>query len=266
MEKPVLTNPYMNTIQVSVQDHIAYITLNRGSSNAINGEMVSELSDMFKNLEADDQVGGVILTGKEGFFSAGLDLIELYTYNEEQIRQFWKDFLHMVSVLAGFKKPLISAISGHSPAGGCVLAICSDYRIMAEGKFIIGLNEVPVGIIVPDSIFHLYAFWLGQGKAYQSLLEGKLFRAEEALSIGLVDEVVAPNVVLTTAQRKMKQYVGLDWTTWQQTKQNLRAELLEKVRADQNATLEVMLKQWWAPSTRSILHTIIQNLQKKANV
>jgi hypothetical protein len=64
----------------------------------------------------------------------------------------------------------------------------------------------------------------------------------------------------------MKQYVGLDWTTWQQTKQNLRAQLLEKVRADQNATLEVMLKQWWAPSTRSILHTIIQNLQKKANV
>jgi enoyl-CoA hydratase/carnithine racemase len=172
----------------------------------------------------------------------------------------------MVSVLAGFKKPLISAISGHSPAGGCVLAICSEYRIMAEGKYIIGLNEVPVGIIVPDSIFHLYAFWLGKGKAYQSLVEGKLFRAEEALSIGLVDEVVAPNVVLTTAQRKMKQYIGLDWTTWQQTKQNLRAQLLEKVRADQSATLEVMLKQWWAPSTRSILHTIIQNLQKKANV
>ncbi|MFM6953426.1 MAG: enoyl-CoA hydratase/isomerase family protein [Sphingobacteriaceae bacterium] len=254
----------MNTIHVSVQDHIAYLTLNRGSSNAINGEMVTELTDMIRNLEADEQVGGVILTGKEGFFSAGLDLIELYNYNEAQIKAFWTDFLTMVSALVGFKKPLISAIGGHSPAGGCVLAICSDYRIMAEGKYIIGLNEVPVGIIVPDSIFHIYAFWLGQAKAYQSLLEGKLFRADEALSIGLVDEVVAPTVLLTSAQRKMKQYIGFDWTTWQKSKQNLRKELLEKVRADQSDTLSEMLKQWWSPGTRSILQTIIQNLQKKS--
>lgn len=256
----------MNTIHVSVQDKIAYVRLNRGSSNAINSEMVLELTDMIKNLEADDQIGGVILTGKEGFFSAGLDLIELYDYNEVQIKTFWNDFLTMVSALVGFKKPLISAISGHSPAGGCVLAICSDYRIMAEGKYIIGLNEVPVGIIVPDSIFHIYAFWLGQAKAYQSLLEGKLYRADEALSIGLVDELVEGKSLLTAAQRKMRQYIGFDWTTWQQSKQNLRKELLEKVRADQSETLETMLKQWWSPSTRSILHTIIQNLQKKADV
>lgn len=256
----------MNTIHVSVQDKIAYVSLNRGSSNAINSEMVLELTDMIKNLEADEQIGGVILTGKEGFFSAGLDLIELYEYNEVQIKTFWNDFLAMVAALAGFKKPLISAISGHSPAGGCVLAICSDYRIMAEGKYIIGLNEVPVGIIVPDSIFHLYAFWLGKAKAYQSLLEGKLYRADEALSVGLVDELVDGKSLLTTAQRKMRQYLGFDWTTWQQSKQNLRKELLEKVNADQRETLETMLQQWWSPSTRSILHTIIKNLQKKADV
>ncbi len=145
----------MNTFKLSVRDKIAYLTLDRGSSNAINAEMVHELTDMLQNLEKDDQVGGLILTGKEGFFSAGLDLIELYNYNEAEIKQFWNDFLAMVSVFVGFKKPMISAISGHSPAGGCVMAICSDYRIMAEGKYIIGLNEVPVGIIVPDSIFHI---------------------------------------------------------------------------------------------------------------
>ncbi len=256
----------MNTLQLSLQDKIAYLSLNRGSSNALNSELVLELTDIIKTLEADDQVGGVILSGKEGFFSAGLDLIELYDYNEVQIKTFWKDFLALVSALAAFKKPLIGAINGHSPAGGCVLAICCDYRVMAEGKYIIGLNEVPVGIIVPDSIFHLYAFWLGQGKAYQSLLEGKLFRADDALSAGLVDEVVPANTVLTTAQRKMRQYIGFDWTTWQQSKQNLRRELLEKVNADQSATLDIMLKQWWSPSTRSILNTIIQNLQKKKDV
>lgn len=253
----------MNTFKLSVRDKIAYLTLDRGSSNAINAEMVHELKDMLQNLEKDEQVGGLILTGKEGFFSAGLDLIELYNYNEAEIKQFWHDFLDMVSVFVGFKKPMISAISGHSPAGGCVLAICSDYRIMAEGKYIIGLNEVPVGIIVPDSIFHVYAFWLGQANAYRFLLEGKLMRSEEALQVGLVDELVDGKALITAAERKMKQYLGFDWSTWQQSKQNLRRELVEKVQADQTETLEAMLKQWWSPSTRSILHTIIQNLQKK---
>ena len=253
----------MNTFKLSVRDKIAYLTLDRGTSNAINSEMVHELTDMLVNLEKDDNVGGLILTGKEGFFSVGLDLIELYNYNEAEIKQFWHDFLKMVSVFTAFKKPVISAISGHSPAGGCVLAICSDYRIMAEGKYIIGLNEVPVGIIVPDSIFHVYAFWLGKANAYRFLLEGKLMRSEEALQVGLVDELVDGKALITAAERKMKQYLGFDWTTWQQSKQNLRKELVEKVQADQTETLDAMLKQWWAPSTRSILHTIIQNLQKK---
>jgi enoyl-CoA hydratase/carnithine racemase len=253
----------MNTFKLSVRDKIAYLTLNRGSSNAINSEMVHELKDMLGNLEKDEQIGGLILTGNEGFFSAGLDLIELYNYNEAEIKQFWHDFLDMVAVFVAFKKPMISAISGHSPAGGCVLAICSDYRIMAEGKYIIGLNEVPVGIIVPDSIFHIYAFWLGKANAYRFLMEGKLMRTQEALEVGLVDELVDGKSLLTAAERKMKQYLGFDWTTWQQSKINLRTELMERVQADQTATLEAMLKQWWSPSTRSILHTIIQNLQRK---
>ncbi len=253
----------MNTFKLSVRDKIAYLTLNRGTSNAINSEMVHELKDMLDNLEKDEQIGGLILTGNEGFFSAGLDLIELYNYNEAEIKQFWHDFLDMVAVFVAFKKPMISAISGHSPAGGCVLAICSDYRIMAEGKYIIGLNEVPVGIIVPDSIFHIYAFWLGKAKAYRFLMEGKLMRTQEALEVGLVDELVDGKSLLTAAERKMKQYLGFDWTTWQQSKINLRTELVQTVQADQTATLELMLKQWWSPSTRSILHTIIQNLQKK---
>ncbi|MEO8794404.1 MAG: enoyl-CoA hydratase/isomerase family protein [Daejeonella sp.] len=253
----------MNTIKVTVRDKIAIIGLDHGKSNAINGEMVSELHQMIQSIENDDAIAGLIITGKEGFFSSGLDLIELYDYDEIQVREFWYKFLDFVTVLASFKKPLISAISGHSPAGGCVLAICSDYRIMSEGKYIIGLNEVPVGIIVPDSIFSLYAFWLGNAKAYQFLLEGKLMGCDEALNVGLVDEVVSPDKLHGTAEKKMLKYIQYDKTTWQQSKLNLRKELLKRVAADQSEALELMLKQWWSPSTRSILYTIIQNLQKK---
>ncbi|HEY0899973.1 MAG TPA: enoyl-CoA hydratase/isomerase family protein [Sphingobacteriaceae bacterium] len=253
----------MNTIQTSVKDRAATITLNRGRSNAMNAEMVIELQDMFRNIRQDDAIHGVILTGNEGFFSAGLDLIELYDYNEQQIGEFWKSFLQLVHDVASFKKPLVSAISGHSPAGGCVLALCSDYRIMAEGKFIIGLNEVPVGLIVPDSIFHLYAFWLGQARAYQYLLEGRLMNPEEARQVGLVDELIRPVSLQTAADRCLRKYLQYDTTTWQQSKVNLRRELVEKLSRDQSETLNHMLKQWWSPSTRSILQTIINNLKQK---
>ncbi|RZL47373.1 MAG: enoyl-CoA hydratase/isomerase family protein, partial [Pedobacter sp.] len=216
----------MNTIAVTVKDRLVIITLNRGKSNSLNREMVTELKDILHNIETDENIGGVIITGKENFFSAGLDLIELYNYNEEEAKSFWHLFLEFVTKITAFKKPLVTAINGHSPAGGCVIALAADIRVMAEGKFIIGLNEVPVGIIVPNSIFSLYAFWLGKADATRSLLEGKLFSPEEALAIGLVDEVVKPESILTAAERKARKYMAFESNTWSQSKLNIRKDLI----------------------------------------
>lgn len=253
----------MNTINVTIKDRLALITLNRGRSNALNGEMITELKDMLHNIENDANIGGVIITGRENFFSAGLDLIELYRYNEEEIKSFWHLFLSFIAQITAFKKPMVAAINGHSPAGGCVIALACDARVMAEGKFIIGLNEVPVGIIVPNSIFHLYAFWLGKAHASRSLLEGKLFTGEEAFHIGLVDELVNPNTIMTAAERRIRKYMALEPNTWQQSKLNIRKELIEATAANQDETLKTVLAQWWAPSTRNLLKMIIDNLQKK---
>lgn len=252
----------MNTLLVTIKDGVAIVGLNRGKSNPVNAEMVQELYDLVQNVEKDENVSGMVITGKENFFSAGLDLIEVYDYNEEKSRSFWKDFMALQSAMVAFKKPMVAAISGHSPAGGCVLALCCDYRVMAEGKFIIGLNEIPVGIIVPDGIFHLYAFWLGYRKAYQFLLEGKLLTVEEAFEHGLIDELSTPESVISTAERKVRTYLQHNPVTWRESKLNLRKELIAKVCADQSTTLNAILKQWWSPDTRSIVKTIIQNLKK----
>jgi Delta3-Delta2-enoyl-CoA isomerase len=251
----------MNTLQLNINDKLAVITLDRGRSNPINAEMVAELTALVKSLESDDNIGGVILTGKENFFSAGLDLIEVYDYDEEKAKQFWIDFLNLQSVLVSFKKPMVAAISGHSPAGGCVLAICCDYRVMAAGKYIIGLNEIPVGIIVPDSIGHVYSFWIGKRKAYQYLLEGKLIGVDEALADGLIDEVCDAEDVLAAAEKKARTYMKLNPVTWGQSKMNLRKELISQINAGQSEALDMMLKQWWSPATRQTLQFIIQNLK-----
>lgn len=253
----------MNTIEVTIKDRLAIITLNRPKSNSLNREMVTELTDILTNIAVDSNIGGVMITGKENFFSAGLDLIELYNYNEEEAKSFWHLFLKFVAMITVFKKPLICAINGHSPAGGCVIALACDARVMAEGKYIIGLNEVPVGIIVPNAIFNLYSFWLGKANASRCLLEGKLFSPEEALAIGLVDEVVKPESILTAAERKARKYMAFESNTWTQSKLNIRRDLIASTNADQSIDLDIMLKQWWSPSTRAILKTIIESLQKK---
>lgn len=253
----------METFKLTITDRLAVIQLDRGRSNPINHRMVKELIACVQELDNNKEVGGLIITGKENFFSSGIDLIEAYDYNEEQIKDFWADFMRLPAALAAFRKPFVAAISGHSPAGGCVIAICADYRVMADGPYIIGLNEIPVGIIVPDSIFNLYAFWLGKRTAYQYLMEGKLVKAPDALEIGLIDEVITALTVMEKAEAKVREYMKFSPPTWMRTKQNLRRELISQLQADQSQTLEAMLKQWWAPTTRKGLETMIQQLKSK---
>ena len=121
----------MKTIEVTIKDHLAIITLNRGKSNSLNREMVTELTDMLSNIENDSNIGGVMITGREHFFSAGLDLIELYEYNEEEAKSFWHLFLNFTAKITAFKKPMVAAINGHSPAGGCVIALACDARAVS---------------------------------------------------------------------------------------------------------------------------------------
>jgi 3,2-trans-enoyl-CoA isomerase len=249
----------MNTLQLTIQDKLAIITLDRGRSNPMNIEMLTELMTAVNDIEADDKIGGLIITGKENFFSSGVDLIEVFNYNEEQSEDFWTKFLQLQTVLVNFKKPFVAAITGHSPAGGCIIALCSDYRVMATGPFIIGLNEIPVGIVVPDAVFHLYSFWIGKRKAYQYLLEGKLLNAEEAFKDGLVDELCAPEDVLLYAEKKIHSYMKLNPATWSQSKLNLRKELSAKMVSSEES-LNIMLKQWWAPETRLTLQKVVEKL------
>ncbi|RZK50849.1 MAG: enoyl-CoA hydratase/isomerase family protein [Pedobacter sp.] len=255
----------MNTIQITLKDRLAIVSLNRLKSNAINLEMMEDLSKCFEQLENDAKIGGVILTGQGHFFSAGLDLIALYNLSEAETEQFWIRFLNLSAQLVAFKKPLVAAINGYSPAGGCVLALACDARVMAKGNYIIGLNEVPVGIIVPPSIFDVYSFWIGKAAAARALLEGKLFNPEEALQVGLVDEIVEGDRILTQAEKMVRKYMGFEPNTWQQSKLNIRRDLIAITRSDYSADLKVMLDQWWSASTQAIVKNIIDNLQQKKN-
>lgn len=251
----------MDFVKVTEDQRVVHIYLGRGRSNALDQQMLEELRQAIVGAGNNPAIEGMILHGQTDFFSAGLDLVALYEYNEAEVRRFWQTFFDFVLTLVSFEKPAVAAISGHSPAGGCVIAICCDYRIMAQGNYVIGLNEIPVGMPVPEPIFLLYSFWLGKARAYRYLLEGKLLNPDEALEVGLVDEVVDVESIRTAAERQIARYTQYEQNAWRESKRRIRQSLIAQFEADQTEVIESLLKRWWSPATRTILKAIIDNLK-----
>lgn len=254
----------MNTLEVDYKDKYAIVQMNRGKVNAINFEMVQELRDTFHALEENVKVKGVILTGQPHYFSAGLDLIELFQYDKGQIRDFFTSFGALYLELVQFKKPFISAITGHSPAGGCVLAVTCDNRYMAEDdKYVIGLNEIAVNIQISQNLTEVYAFWMGEGLASRYILEGKLLTGKEALAAGLVDELVPLENVLERAEKQMKLYMRADQEILMNTKSKLRKHLFDKLDLNAENSLKEASELWWKPEIRAKMKTYVESFSSK---
>ncbi len=253
----------MQTLQITKNNGYAIVKLHRGAGNPINLQMMEELSGFFKGAEADSEIGGVILTGNPGIFTAGLDVVELYGLDKAGSYSFWKRFVDLATEMVGFSKPMIAAIPGHSPAGGCVFACCCDYRLMLEGEqFRIGLNEIPVGIVVPERILHLYGFWVGTRRAYQFLMEGRLLSPNEALNSGLIDEVCTAEELMSRAELQMQKYLKLPQQTWRMSKVNLRQSLLASMSVDFEASYGKAMEQFWSPENRAVMGKLVEKLKK----
>lgn len=250
-------------LEIQSMGNYTIVTLNRKKSNPINLTVLQELDQCFDILTQDAKTNGVILTGQENYFSVGVDVIEVFNYNRDESAQFWTLLMHVMIKLFKFPKPFIAAIIGYAPAGGCILAIPADYRIMASGPFTIGLNEIPLGLAVPEPFFQIYSFWLGQHKAYQYLLDGKLLNTEEALNAGLIDEIVAPENVLAKAEEKMKQYLKIIPSVFRISKVNFRKSLIERFDKNSNDSMELFIEQWWSPETRKTIKQFVDQLQNK---
>ncbi len=255
-------NQTFETLILEQRERYLIVTLNRGKSNPMNMTLVNELREVIAQVKASKEIDAAILAGRTPFYSAGLDVIELYGYDEAKMLQFWKDLAALIAEFSACPKPWVAAITGHSPAGGCVLALCCDFRIMAAGKFKIGLNEIPVGIVIPAPIFHLYAHVLGERQAYQFLLEGRLVLPEEALRVGLIDSVVEPEQVLAAAEAKVQGLLKLTAQALHLSKVNMRAPLQALLTPDFDSAFGPTLKQWWQPESRAALKAVVDSLKK----
>src|SRR5690348_10543563 len=184
-------------LDIIEHDHgIRELKLARPPVNALNPDLVAALRRAIVQAPAEG-AAALMLSGSPGLFSAGLDIPALLQLDRNAMRAFWNDFFGLCAALARSPIPVAAAVTGHSPAGGAVLALFCDYRVMARGEYKIGLNEVQVGLTVPDCIQAALRRLVGLRRAERLLVAGAMLDGDNALAAGMVDELTDVDHVVT---------------------------------------------------------------------
>ena len=246
----------MSVVNTNKENGIVTLTLNRGKVNAVNGDVVDELLNCLKTIADDASVNAVILTGQGKFFSFGFDVPELLTYSKETFTGFISGFTDLYAYMFMYPKPIIAALNGHAIAGGCMLAIACDRRIIISEKAKISLNEIDLGVPVFVGITEILRFCVGSRNAGEILYSGTLYTAEKAHSLGLVDEV-ADAADLTNAATKAASGLGQKpGPAFSGIKSLLRKPVLEGSAQKEEASIQRFVETWYSDATRAILSKI----------
>lgn len=237
------------------------IRLARPPANALNTELLEKLRDAVlaapgKGAEA------LVLSSETGFFSGGLDVPFLMKLDRPGLAKAWSTFFAASRALAKSPVPVVAAIAGHAPAGGCVLALCCDYRVMARGPFKIGLNETQVGLAVPDAIQHLMRRVVGTYRAERLIVAGAMLDCESAERIGLVDELADADHAPVRAIHWLQELLKLPRQPLLATRAIARADLVAALDGFNDTDLDGFLAQWDSEHTQAALKALVARLGK----
>ncbi|MCL6618616.1 MAG: enoyl-CoA hydratase/isomerase family protein [Thermomonas hydrothermalis] len=252
----------MSLINITRTGPIWQLQMARPPVNALNPALCLALADAVEQAVAEG-AGGIVLAGGAKVFSAGLDVPYLLSLGDDQeaLLQAWSAFFRAARALAASPIPVVAAMAGHAPAGGCVLALCCDYRIMANGPFRIGLNETQVGLVAPEGIQALLARVVGPHRAERLLVAGAMPEAEEALRIGLVDELTDIDEVNARAHAWLQALLDLPSMPMRETRAIARRDVVAAL-APERIDLERFVAQWRHPDTQAALRAMLARIGK----
>jgi enoyl-CoA hydratase/carnithine racemase len=243
-------------------DAIVELQLARPPVNALNLSLLQQLRAAVEEAPAAG-ARGIVLSGAPGMFSAGVDVPALMGRERSEVRAFWREFFAVCAALARSPIPVVAAITGHSPAGGAVLSLFCDYRVMAEGPFKIGLNEVQVGLSVPDCIQLALRRVVGAYRAERLLVAGAMIESSQALTCGMVDELTGVEQVSTRALHWLRELLALPSHAMLATRALARADLTEAYADVDALPLDAFVDGFFHPQTQAVLQGLVDRLRKK---
>jgi len=240
----------MNFVSVSVDGDIATVLLTRGKVNALIEAVIDEFSDCFRELSSDPRVKAVILTGCGKFFSFGFDIPHFMDHSKEDFTRYLTKFTDFYTDLFMFPKPVIAALNGHTTAGGCIIATACDYRIMVTGKAKISLNEITLGSSIFAGSVEMLKNCVGPRNAESILLSGRMYLAEQALDLGLIDKISSEENLLGDAKRVTEDFANNSGQAYQSIKHLLRRPVAEEMKKRERQSILEFVDIWYSPETR----------------
>jgi len=250
------------SVTLTREGPIGVLRMEREHGNAINDALVESLVATLAEAESDPEIRGVLLTAGGKIFSPGLDLQELVLLDREAMERFMRRFSAAVLTLYTFPKPVVATLHGHALAGGCVLALCADWRVLRRGA-VTGLNEVKVGVPLPFGVALIVRDAVPKNKLTEVALLGRNYTDEAALAAGLADELADAAGVEAAARARIEEFVAKDAFAFAVTKRYLRSPVVERIRANNRLLIPEWLDGWFSPGTTARIAAIVAELQDK---
>lgn len=260
------TSPASSLVQTEVDNMgIATVKLARAPVNSLNLELLQELGSTVRELEVSGAKALILTSAQPTVFCSGLDIMEMYKPDPERLSKFWSTFQETWRSLYGSRLPTVAAITGHSPAGGCVLAMSCDYRVMQSPAFKIGMNETALGTGVPYWIKELMVRTVGHRQAELAFQLSILFDPQSALQIGLVDEVAeSREKVMEAATNIALKFAAIPSEARHATKMLMRKPFIDDLASRKEADIEFTIDTFMDPTLQKNMGLYLEAMRKKS--
>jgi len=227
-------------VNYTTEKNYAVVTINNGKVNAISHEVIDALNDALDQAEAAQKV--VILTGKDGIFSAGYDL-KTMTESPESTKTLVTKGSKLVYRMLSYKLPIIAACSGHAVAKGAFILLACDYRVGVEGDFKIGLNEVMIGMTMHNAGIVMAKARLAPVFLERSVINAEMYNPKDAITAGFLDRAVPQQFLMSTATKIAEMFGKLNLRAHAETKLKVRKHYLAELKTaiDLDSKAEIVI-------------------------
>ena len=252
-----------NGARIERQGPLAILRLDKGRGNAIDEPLTEALVRATDEIASDDGIRGVLLASAHPkLFCPGLDLVALLEYQRPDLERFFTRFEEASLGLYALRKPMVAAIAGAAVAGGCILALTADHRVLRAGSPI-GLNEVRVGLPLPGWVVTLLRSTVSAAALTRVALLGLNHTDEDAVEAGLVQEVLPADGFETAALARLEELASRDPNALGTTKGYLREAILARMREQTAKSRSDFVDAWFTPAAQQQIRETVASLTRK---
>ena len=234
-------------------------------NNAINVDYIRQAHALMDEAQQDPAIRALVVTSTHrSLFCPGVDLPALMGQPRTEMRSFYEALTGIVHRKFAYPKPEVYALNGHTIAGGLMMALAGEYRVMARGPFYVGLMEIELGLATPIGIVAMIEYVLGARLAERVLFRGERHTPEQALALGLIDQIVERDQLMERAMEHARLLADKPAMAYQRLKHYARDEVAARMASLDAAHLDELVEQWFAEETQERVRAAVDRMTRKA--